>query len=157
MAWCRYYQASRNVVVVLYTLLLSYFYTFIQLVSLKRILSWTVERVPFNSHTQEWRSTHRIMSKIEEGLLNWLLHLTHLDNFQPIDCDRHWCLCYQSLNMILSGSVMTNVLQLICHVYNGSSVGNKPDIIYNEFSRAFDRVDRKFLLLKFYCTGCPTI
>lgn len=54
-----------------------------------------------------------------------------------------------------SRSTVTNLLEFSTHIFKGYVRGNQTDVIYTDFSKAFDRVDHKILLLKLRLIGIP--
>lgn len=50
----------------------------------------------------------------------------------------------------------TNLLELFCHIYKEFPVVKQIDVVYADFSKAFDRTDHKFRLHKLYCVDLPS-
>ena len=53
-------------------------------------------------------------------------------------------------------STITNLLEFACHVHSGFVSKQQTDVIYTDFSKAFDTVVHKLLLLKLDLMGFPT-
>ena len=51
----------------------------------------------------------------------------------------------------------TNLLEFTTHVFRGFLARARTDVIYTDFSKAFDRVDHEILLLKLSLIGIPDI
>ena len=54
-------------------------------------------------------------------------------------------------------STVTNLLEFTTHVFRGFLARARTDVIYTDFSKAFDRVDHRILLLKLSLIGIPDI
>ena len=54
-------------------------------------------------------------------------------------------------------STTSNLLEFVCHVHNGFANKQQTDVIYTDFSKAFDTVVHKLLLHKLNVMGFPSI
>lgn len=53
-------------------------------------------------------------------------------------------------------SVTTNLMELTCHIFDAFSRGCQMDVIYTDFSKAFDTLNHELLLYKLNCLGFPS-
>ena len=58
---------------------------------------------------------------------------------------------------VLKGRSTVTILLNLCHVFRGFLVRAWTDVIYIDFSKAFDKVDHEILLLKLSLIGIPDI